>query len=335
MACTEPADFVPRGTGRSSLRPTNYMPFFSVSYSIVRRIPASPPRRLLRFLSPLVLLACFVSLAPSQVSTGSGPNDLFARVIANQKKSEILLDQYERLQRIEKRRTGSDPDPAETRVLRLFPVGTGVDKLLMSMDGKPTAADAHRVDLENLEKYLLWVLQEGPPQKEAYAKAERKRKERFDLMDATHQAFIFNFDGKELRENRTLLRYSIVPNPKYRPTSHNTVLFTKVRGTIWIDEQSSELAKVEGTVAEDFSIALFLAKVYKGSHFMQERYQIAPGVWEPTFEQYDFDGRKYLLPYAIHERTFYSDYKHDGPPKEALELVRAELSKLPADQGTH
>jgi len=311
------------------------MPFLSIIYNILRRIWASPSRRLPGFLSALVLSACFVSLAPSQDSTGSGSNELFARVIANQKKSEVLLDQYERLQRIEKRRTGSDPDPAETRVLRLFPVGTGVDKLLVSTNGKTTAADTQRVDLENLEKYLLWVLEEGPAQKEAFAKAERKRKERFDLMDATHQAFLFNFDGKELRKNRTLLRYSIAPNPKYRPTSHNTVLFTKVRGTIWIDEQSSELAKVEGTVAEDFSIALFLAKVYKGSHFMQERYEIAPGVWQPTFEQYDFDGRKYLLPYAIHERTFYSDYKQDGPPREALELVRVELSKLPAAQGKH
>jgi len=316
-------------------RTPTYMPLVSSSYRTIMRISASLPLWTLRFLSPLVLSACFLYLTPSQDSTGSGPNDLFARVIANQKKSEILLDQYERLQRIEKRRTGSDPDPVETRVLRLFPVGTGVDKLLISTDGKPTATDTHRVDLENLERYLLWVLQEGSAQKEAYAKAERKRKERFDLMDATHQAFIFNFEGKELRENRTLLRYSIVPNPKYRPTSHNTILFTKVRGTIWIDEQSSELAKVEGTVAEDFSIALFLAKVYKGSHFMQERYEIALGVWEPTFEQYDFDGRKYLLPYAIHERTFYSDYKHDGAPQTALELVRAELSKLPADQGRH
>jgi len=75
------------------------------------------------------------------------------------------------------------------------------------------------------------------------------------------------------------------------------------------------------------SLALFLAKVYKGSRFMQERYEVAPGVWEPTFEQYDFDGRKYLIPFSIHERTFYSNYKKVGPPREALQVVRAELGK--------
>ena len=54
---------------------------------------------------------------------------------------------------------------------------------------------------------------------------------------------------------------------------------------------------------------------------------MAPGVWEPTFEQYDFDGRKYLIPFSIHERTFYTKYKRVGPPKEALQVVRAELGK--------
>jgi hypothetical protein len=42
-----------------------------------------------------------------------------------------------------------------------------------------------------------------------------------------------------------------------------------------------------------------------------------------------------MLPYAVHERTFYSDYKRDGPPKEALEVVRAELSKLQAGRTLH
>jgi hypothetical protein len=105
-----------------------------------------------------------------------------------------------------------------------------------------------------------------------------------------------------------------------------------VNGTVWVDEQSSELAKIEGHVTEDVSIALFLAKVYKGSHFMQERYEIAPGVWEATYEQYDFDGRKYLMPFSIHERTLYTNYKRVGPPAEALEVVRAELNKLQAGQ---
>lgn len=268
---------------------------------------------------------------------GAAPNasrsDLFNQVIENQKKSEILLDQYERTERVERRRTGSDADPLETQLWLMYPVGTGVDKIALAPDGKPPNPELYRSDLEKLEKYLTWASQEdGSSQRDAYARAARKRKERFDLLEATHEAFIFTLEGKEMRGDRRLLRYSLAPNPAYRPTSRNTVLFKKVRGTVWIDEQTSQLAKVDGSVTDDFSIGLFLAKVYKGSHFMQERYEVAPGVWQPTFEQYDFDGRKFMVPFSIHERTFYFDYKLVGPPKQALKVVREELSNLGTPQ---
>ena len=81
---------------------------------------------------------------------------------------------------------------------------------------------------------------------------------------------------------------------------------------------------------EDISLGIFLAKVYKGSHFMQERYEMVPGLWLPTFSQYDFDGRKFLASFSLHERTFYSNYKLVGTPKEALALIRAELGRARA-----
>lgn len=294
------------------------------------------PRRCAAVLSALLIP---VLVAAGQDSTpppgAAASSDLFNQVVANQKKGEALLDEYERIQRIEKRHMGGSTDPATTTCYRLFPAGPALNKIPLSPDGKPTNSEAYRSDLEKLEKYLVWAVEDEAPQKDAYARAERKRKERFDLMDATHQAFLFTFEGTEQRAGRTLLRYRLTPNPAYRPTTRNTMIFTRVRGTLWIDQETSELAKIDGSVSEDISIALFLAKVYKGSHFMQERYEVAPGVWEPTFEQYDFDGRKYLVPFSIHERTFYTDYKRVGPPKEAVETVRAELSKLASEPAPH
>ncbi len=289
------------------------------------------------FLAALLLLPLFVVIFSSQGApqASNAPaiqrSELFTRVIDNQKKSELLLDQYAHTQLVEKRRTASDPKPPSLSCWRVFPDGPGVDKITLTLDGHPPDPGTYRADLEKLEKFLAWIIEDGPSQKDAYARAEHKRKERFELMEATHLAFRFTFEGQEQRGGRTLLRYAMLPNPEYHPTSRNTVIFTRVRGTIWIDEQSQQLAKIDGSVTEDFSIALFLAKVYKGSHFMQERYEVAPGIWAPTFEQYDFDGRKFMVAFSIHERTFYSDYRYVGPPKEALEIVRGELSKLPAD----
>jgi len=272
--------------------------------------------------------ACMAGQTPPDPPAAIQPSELFTHVIAQQKKSEIELEQFERVQRIESRKPGGDTATVETRVFRLFPNGTGLNKLPFPPDGKTSDSTAYRAELEKLEKYLAWIVQDGSSQRDAYAKAERRRKERFDLIESTHQAFDFTFEGKEMRGSRQLLRYAMVPRKDYRPTSRMTTLFTKVRGTLWIDEQTSQLAKVEGEVTDDVSLAIFLAKVNKGSHFMQERYEIAPGVWEPSFEQYDFDGRRFFSSFSIHERTFYTDYKRVGPPRESLPLVRAELGSL-------
>ena len=307
-----PCDVLPSGSHNPATRPRQ---------KPVARVSLGPA---------ILFLACLVwgGFARPQEQPANPPSNFFVRVIANQKHSEILLDEYARTQCTEKRRTASDPKPLTVTCVRIFPAGPANSKIALSDDGKEPNDEVYRGELEKVEKYLSWILQEGAAQKEAYAKAERKRKERFELMDATHEAFRFKLEGKELRGNRTLLRYAMEPNPSYRPTSRNTVIFSKVRGTLWVDEESSQLAKIDGSVTEDFSIALFLAKVYKGSHFMQERYEVTPGLWAPTFEQYDFDGRKFMVSFAIHERTFYKDYQYIGKPSEALEYVRGKLSKL-------
>ena len=271
-------------------------------------------------------LAC-AAQNPTPTASESKGSELFQRVIANQKRTDQELDLFERIERTEIRKTGSDPKPAEVKAWRVFPAGVANDRIPLSAEGKPISAESYGAELQKLEKLLVWAMQQGPGQDEALAKLARKRKERNDLIEATHAAFIFTLAGHEMRGDRSLAKYSMVPNPKYKPTSRNAALFTRVSGFIWIDEESAELAKVEGEVSQDISLSLFLAKIYKGSHFMQERYEMAPGIWLPTFQQYDFDGRKFLLPFSIHERTLYTNYRRVGPPKEALEVVRGELGK--------
>ena len=117
------------------------------------------------------------------------------------------------------------------------------------------------------------------------------------------------------------------PNPAYKATSRATSIFSKVHGFLWIDEAAAQLARAELEVVEDISLGGFLAKIYKGSHLAQERYEVAPGLWMPSYAQYDFDGRRFFVSFGIHERTFYTQYRRIGPPREALQAIRAELGK--------
>jgi hypothetical protein len=290
---------------------------------------------LMRVLTRIMLLslslascAAAQSLSPESPATvGPGKPLLFDRVIANQKKNEEALDVYERIERLEIRKSASESTPATVKIARVIPSGTGIDHIPVGPDGQPADAAAYRLALEQLEKALALVAEGKGSQHEAIEKFAKRRKERRDLIDATRNAFLFTLAAREERGDRMLSKYVMEPNPAFKPTSRFTAVYTKVHGFVWVDEASGELARIEGEVTEDISVGLFLGKIYKGSHFMQERYEFFPGLWLASFSQYDFDGRKLFSSFSIHERTFYSNYRYIGPPKEALSAIRAELGR--------
>ena len=264
---------------------------------------------------------------PSPPQTAEEKAALLDRVINNQKKSDAAQYLYERVERVEVRKSGSDTQPAEVKIFRVVPAGTGIDHIPVGPDGKPLDPVAYRADLEKLERALAWAAKDGHAQRDAYEKIAKKQKERDDLIEATRTAFLYKYLSSETRDGHVLFKYAIEPNPAFKPATRAASIFTKVRGFVWIDPIAGELARVEGEVTGDISIGVFLGKIYEGSHFMQERYEVATGLWLPTFTQYDFDGRKFFLSVAIHNRTFYSQYRRVGPPKEALVIIRAELGK--------
>lgn len=295
------------------------------------------PERLMHMRTFIVFGAVLSALAartagqeaavPPPPQTEAEKAALLDLVLANERKSDAAMLVYERVERLEVRKSGSDPLTPDSKTSRVVPAGTGVDHIPVGPDGKPADPASYHTELIKLEKALSWAADDGHAQRDAYDKMARKQKERDELIDATRTAFRYKLVGTETREGRVLYKYSLEPNPAYKPTSRATTIFSKVRGFVWIDPVAGEMARIEGEVTGDISIGLFLAKVYKGSHFMQERYEVAPGLWMASFSQYDFDGRRLFSPIAVHERTFYSQYHRIGPPKEALATIRAELGK--------
>src|SRR5215470_7170838 len=78
------------------------------------------------------------------------PSKVLDRVITNQKKDEMALDLYERLERLETRKSANDPVPASLKIARVIPSGTGMVKIPVNADGRPSDAEAYRVRLEGL-----------------------------------------------------------------------------------------------------------------------------------------------------------------------------------------
>ncbi|HYA97949.1 MAG TPA: hypothetical protein VEH49_07635 [Methylomirabilota bacterium] len=272
-------------------------------------------------------LCAQTSFAPREQAGQDGKDSLLDRAIDNVKKSEADSDLYERIERVESRKNAGDANPAEVKYFRVDPMGMGLHRIALGPEGKPQDAAAYRGEVQELARTLEWATQNGRDQKEAREKYAKRKKDRLELIEATRTAFLFTWIADEPRQERMLAKYRMDPNPAYKPTSRSTSILSKIHGFVWVDKASAQLARVEADVTADISIAGFLVKVYKGSHFMQERYEVQPGVWLPSFTQYDFEGRKFIIGFGVHEKAFAAHYRRIGPPEEALPLIRAELDK--------
>ena len=251
-----------------------------------------------------------------------------SHVIDGLKEAERAQYLYERIERVETRKQAGDADPLSVRISRVIPAGTGMAKIPLGPDGKPADVEAYRAELDKLLKSLAWVVETGQAQREAYQKIQKKQKDRDELIDATRNAFLLTCVGQETRGDRVLSKYRMVPNPAFKPTNRATSIYMKVKGYLWVDDAAQQLAQVEGEVTDDISLGVFLAKIYRGSRFMQDRYEMTSGIWLPSFTQYDFDGRKFFSNISAHEKTFYSAYKRIGSPAEAIPQIQSELAHL-------
>jgi hypothetical protein len=295
-------------------------------------------------LSPIVFMGVLLALCPSVPRIGSvavDDNDgapvesaRFLKAVAGLKEAEQALYLFERIEKVEERKAAGD-GKIDVKVSRVFPAGTGIAHISLGLDSKPTSEASYKEELEKLLSTLNWAATSGKQQHEAYEKLQKKQKERAELIDQTKNAFIFTYVGQGTRGDRTLSKFRMEPNPSYKPTSRMATIFSKVKGFVWLDEATGQMARVEGDVTDDISFGIFLGKIYKGSHFMQERYEYEPGVWLPSYSQYDFDARKLFSQISIHQKIFASHYKRVGPPAEAIPIVRAELEKMGASAAVH
>jgi hypothetical protein len=261
-------------------------------------------------------------------TTASESREIIDRVIDGLKEAERAQNLYERIERVEVRKQSGDAAPMSVRVSRVIPAGTGTAKITLGPDGRPTDSDSYRAELDKLVKTLMWAAESGQPQREAYQKVQKKQKDRDELIEATRNAFIFTLIEHEARGDHTLSKYRMVPNPAFKSTSRTTSIFSKVKGFVWVDDDSHQMARVQGEVTDDISLGLFLAKINKGSRFLQDRYEFAPGLWLPSFTQYDFDGRKFFSSFGVHEKTYYSGYRRIGTPAEAIPVIQSEIARL-------
>jgi hypothetical protein len=261
---------------------------------------------------------------------------LIARAVQNQHRDDRALEEFERLERVVTRKPGENSDKISDRTDRILPSGTGTMKLQVAENGSPVPQAIYQHELEYAVSALDLAMHPNERFKQAFAKFERRRRERAELVDTAAKAFRITWAGRETRGSRTLVKFLLEPDPNYKPTTRLATTFEHVHAALWVDESQAQFARLDGDIASDITFGGgIVGKIYHGGHFVVEQSEVAPGVWLPTLYSYDMDGRKFLFGFGVHERTEISHYRRVGPPAQAIEIIRGELNNLSAETPAH
>ncbi|MGA7921488.1 MAG: hypothetical protein WCA38_17650 [Candidatus Acidiferrales bacterium] len=267
------------------------------------------------------------------IGPGPGPSDAVIearslKLLENQHRNDEGLEQYERVERHVDRTGGAAPKVLEDKTYRVVSTGTGTLKLLLKENDKPAdPAEYHRQLLAWRDLLEIMLKPEDPKAKIAYAKSEKKKADRRELVDAARDAFLTKWAGQETRNGRVCDVFDLDPNPNFHPHSIIQDALTHVTAKIWVDREANQLSRGEAHVMRDISFGGgILGKLYRGGVFSLEQTEVAPGIWLPTRYQYDFMGRKFLFTFEEHQYIEVGQYHHDGSPKQALALVQNEIA---------
>lgn len=256
---------------------------------------------------------------------------LVDRAIENQRRNDLMLDQYARTEHSVFH--GSAKEPAKDVTCRVIPAGEGIIRVELERDGRTSDSASLDEQWHGALQALLAESHGRDPHVANFFETERHRHERTDMVTAIGQAFIFRWAGRALINGRPVVKLSFSPDPNYRSSARFAPLYAHSTGTAWVDESSAQLIRAEAQLTDDVSWgAGIIAKLYRGGEFTFEQREVIPGLWMPSRYSYDFDGRKFLFSLNIHERMEYSEYARVGPPEEALSVLRREHPSIFTNQ---
>ncbi|MGH9591938.1 MAG: hypothetical protein ACRD5L_02525 [Bryobacteraceae bacterium] len=265
--------------------------------------------------------------APAAVPTDAERRGLIERVLANQHLDDQALPLFQRVERSQIHGREGDSG-GEDRTTRIIPSGVGSARIVLEDHGRQATPAEILAQMFLVERQLAIAVDPSNPQtRRDREKYDHRMKDRNDLANSIRDAYIFTWMGREVRDGRTLAKFHLDPNPNFKATSRYTDMLRHAVATMWVDESSAQLVRLDGELVSDISIAAgIVGKVYRGGHIFLEQTQVEPGLWFPRFVQYDFTVRKVFFIDEIHERIESSHYVRVGSPDKALAAIRAEIS---------
>jgi len=164
----------------------------------------------------------------------------------------------------------------------------GALRRLLAVDGKPlTVAQA-----ESEERRIEGIVAHPT----AFRKLNKTHKDdevqATKLLDILPKAFIISPAGQQ----NGCVRFSIRPNPAFKPSTYEERIIHVLEGSVSIKEPEDRLCRIEARISQPVEFGFgFLGKIDSGGHFELERAQVDPNDWKSVHISVHVEGRILLL----------------------------------------
>ncbi|QUW04374.1 hypothetical protein J8C06_11265 [Chloracidobacterium validum] len=255
---------------------------------------------------------------------------LLTRIVSNQRALDERVTQYTYTLLETIRRLDGDGRVKETEVktYEVYPLKGGVRaRKLVAVDGKPLSASEAEKEQRRVAKFI--EENEARQEKRKASKADdddEAQRRRLTIAQFLRVCEFYNPRRETLRE-RPVIVCDFRPRADYKPTNDAEKIIQKLVGTVWLDAEDEEVARLEGRFASDFKVGGgLLASLKRGAAFVFEQTRNAEGVWLPLREEFNAGIKVLLLAgLNISVENRYGDYRKfsteseeatDDPPAE-------------------
>ncbi len=216
----------------------------------------------------------------------------------NEDKTEAILENYSYTQKTVMRELAKDGvlREKESEIYQLsFYKGYRIRRLI-EKNGKPLSAKDQADEDEKVQKNLAEI-EKKIARKEAKGETAEDNDRRISVAEVLRASLLKN-PRRERFRGRDVVVFDFEPNPAFDMKNAKTMLkfFGKVGGVMWIDETDKQVARLEGSLFENFKIAGgLLANLKKGATFSLERERINDEIWLPSLTDINISVKVFLV----------------------------------------
>jgi len=182
-----------------------------------------------------------------------------------------------------RRLKGSDWKTERLRAFDIFFIDGTEYRRLAEKDGKALSEKEAGEEQAKMDREL------GKRKRES--ESDRRKRREKDAQELAEErkmraelpaAFDWKLLGAEQVNGRPCWKVQAEPKPGYRPVAKNAKFLPKLHGTLWIDQQNYEWARVDAESLDTISAGLGMFRLGKGFRLLLEQSFINSEIWAPV-----------------------------------------------------